>query len=419
MKLHHWSRVVIGMLVAAVMLAALGPLPAVTASPPEAETFSATLEPLAGLVQHLPSGSSTWDTVTKVTLVRAGDQVRTGDNGAARLSTVTGIKVELYPTTLVELKDLALGEGADSSLKFILSQTVGTSYTTTDQALKKDDHVQVITPSVTANIRGTKFYTFVSRTGHTAFIGEESNVELQTANRQISRMEPDNIGYFVLSIPNEPPATCTIDFLNRVVKGSILKELRSTGGRQILREFLTQFLESNVNSKIAAFLFRFLDIPETTDTKGMLDAIAKFDKQMELADFLKDFRSFLRAYFVFLSSGPMAPDTCGNGVKDPGETEQNCAVDVKNIASTKDNGLCETEKGESLLNDPPDCLPFGSLAKACADLINTILNPGPPPVVPPPRRRPTLTPRPTHVPPTQQPPPPPSPTVKPSGVGVP
>jgi hypothetical protein len=421
MKLPHWSRLVIGMLVAAVAFATLGPLPMVTASSPEAQAFSASLEPLAGLVQHLPSGSSTWETITNVTLVRTGDQVRTGDNGAARLSTVTGLKVELYPTTLVELKDLAMGEGADSSLKFVLSQTVGTSYMTVDQALKPDDHVQIITPSVTANIRGTKFYTFVSRNGPTAFIGEEKTVEMQTINRQVSKIDPDNIGYVVLNVPKEPPATCTIDFLNRSAKGTVLRDLRTPAGMQVLRDFLTQFLESNVNSKIAAFLFRFLDLPETTDPKAILDAIAKFNKQVLLPDFLTDFRSFLRAYFVFLSSGPLAPETCGNGAKDTGETEQNCAADLMDISSTKDNNLCETEKGESLVNDPADCMPFGALAKACADLVNTTLNAGTPPVVPPaPRRRPTFTPPPATVPPVQAPPPPPAtPTVRPSGVGVP
>jgi hypothetical protein len=420
MKLHHWYRVVIGMLVAVVAFSALGPLPTITASPSEAQTFSATLEPLAGLVQQLASGSSTWETVTKVTLIRTGDQVRTGDNGAARLSTVTGIKLEIYPTTLVELKDLAMGEGADSSLQFVLTQSVGTTYMTVDQTLKSSDQVQIITPSVTANIRGTKFYTFVSRNGHTAFIGEEKTVELQTPNRQISRLDPDNIGYFVLNIPNQPPAVCTIDFLNRFARGSVLRDLRTPAGMQILRDFLAQFLESNVNSKVATFLFRFLDLPETTDPKAIMDAIAKFNKQVQLPDFLADFRSFLRAYFVFLSSGPSAPETCGNGAKDTGETEQNCAADMMDITATRDNGFCETEKGESLLNDPPDCLPFGQIVRACANLIHDIFHPGPGPgpgPQPGPGRRPTRTPTSTPPQPTQPPPPPP--TLNPSGVGNP
>jgi hypothetical protein len=406
MKPHHWPRVVIGMLVAAIIISALGPLnTTVTASPPGAQTFSASLEPLAGLVQFLASGSSTWETANNVTLIRPGDQVRTGDNGAARLSTVTGISLEIYPTTLVELKDLNLGEGADSKLQFVLTQSVGTTYMTVDQTLKSGDQVQIITPSVTANIRGTKFYTFVSRTGHTGIIGEEKTIELQTGNRQVSRVDPDNIGYFILNLT--PEVTCTIEFLNRSTRGTVLRNLRTPAELQTFREFLTQFLESNVNSKIATFLFRFLDLPETTDPKGILDAITKFNKQVQLADFLKDFRSFLRAYFVFLSSGPSAPDTCGNGAKDAGETEQNCAADVQDISTTKDNGLCETEKGESLLNDPPDCLPFGQVVKACVELLHSIFQPGQPPVRPPRARRPTAT-------PTQ---PQPTATLRPSGVG--
>src|SRR3954462_1395293 len=162
MRLHRWLKASIGLLViTATLLASLGAVPNSITAAPSAQTFSATVEPLGGLVQHLPSGQKDWQTISKVTLVGPGDQIRTGDTGAARINIVTGIRVEIYPTSLVELRNLSLGEGADSSLKFALIQTSGTTYTTIDQKLKRGDSVLVVTPSVAANIRGTKFYTFV------------------------------------------------------------------------------------------------------------------------------------------------------------------------------------------------------------------------------------------------------------------
>ncbi len=371
MNKHRWLRVVVGMAVIAGVASAFAPVPMATAQP-QRDSFSGTLEPLAGLVQYLPSGKITWETLTKVTLLHKGDQVRTADGGAARLSTITGIKIEIYPTTLIELRDLSLSEGSDGSLRFRMSQVTGTTYIDIEQALKRGDSVQIVTPSAIATVRGTRFYAFVSRTGDSAFVGDDDKLLVQTPEGDPDTSEADNIAFFALNL-QEPPATCTIEFLTANSKGSILKELQTGEDRQLLKNVLTGFLTSNVNTKITAFLYRFLDLPETTSVREILASIDSFDKAMELKDFMSDFRSFLRAYFAFVSTGPLAPETCGNGKADPGEDKKNCAVDTDNLSDTQNDAMCETEKGESLINNPPDCLPFGDVLLDCENVIDKAL----------------------------------------------
>jgi hypothetical protein len=384
MNKHRWLRVIVGMVVIAAVASAFAPVQTTTAQPPR-DSFSGTLEPLAGLVQYLPSGKPTWETLTKVTLLHKGDQVRTGDNGAARLSTVTGIKIEIYPTTLIELRELSLSEGRDGSLRFRMSQVTGTTYINIEQALKRGDSLQIVTPSAIATVRGTRFYAFVSRMGDSAFVGDDNKVLVQTPEGDTDTNEADNIAFFTLNL-QEPPTTCTIEFVTANSTGTLLKELQTKEGRQLLKNVLTGFLTSNVNSKITAFLYRFLDLPETTSVREILTSIDSFDKAIELKDFMSDFRTFLRAYFAFVSTGPLASETCGNGKADPGEDKKNCAVDTDNLSDTQNDAMCETEKGESLINNPPDCLPFGDLLRDCENVIDKKLGqaaPGAPTITPP------------------------------------
>jgi hypothetical protein len=96
----------------------------------------------------------------------------------------------------------------------------------------------------------------------------------------------------------------------------------------------------------------------------------RYDKPVNLTNFLNDFRSFLRAYFTFVSTTPLPPLTYGNLRKDDGETAENCPTDVADITPSKGNAICETSLSESLINDRPDCLP--GLPKLI-DCINVII----------------------------------------------
>jgi hypothetical protein len=374
MDLHRWFKAFISLVIVVAVMGIMVSVHPVTAQPSNA-SFSATLEPIAGLVQFLPAGQTSWQTLTKVTLVHEGDQIRTGDLGAARLSTVTGIKVEIYPTTLLQVRILALGDGTNSSLSFRLSQVVGVTYMTIDQPLKASDNVQIVTPAALATIHGTRLYTFASRSGDTGFFGDQNKFVASSPVGQTYTNDQDNITFFPLSAP---VAQCTLDFLKANGQGSLLTELKTAGGRKLLGSVLTSFLPSNVHTRVTDFLSRLLGFTDAKTVQQILDALNSMDKPMEMSAFMTDFRSFLRAYFAYLSSGVLSPTTCGNGKVDSGETAQNCAVDVANVAPTTGNKLCETEKGESLVNDTPDCLPFGGFVTACEDLIDRTL--GKPPV---------------------------------------
>jgi hypothetical protein len=289
-------------------------------------------------------------------------------------------------------------------LSFRLSQVVGVTYLNIQQPLKPSDHVQIITPAAMATIHGTRLYTFASRTGDTAFFGDQNKFLAASPIGQTFTNEQDYISFFPLTVP---VAQCTIAFLSANNKGSLLTELQSTGGRKLLGAVLTSFLPSNVHTRVTDFLSRLLGFTDAKTVQEILDGLNAMDKPMVMPDFMTDFRSFLRAYFAFLSSGTLSPATCGNGVVDTGETAQNCAVDAANISATEGNKLCETEKGESLINDPPDCLPFGPFMTSCEDLIDRILGGhetgqpivGPRPTLVPGNPSPTPWPTATWVPP--------------------
>src|SRR5579871_2681505 len=169
MLVHRWIKMVVALLVAVAVVAALEPS-IFTGAAPDAQDFSATIQPIGGLVQQLAAGQQTWATLTKVGLLHAGDQIRTGAKGTAQVSTVTGIHMQVFPNTLLELKSLSLGTGNNAELQFVMTEISGLTYTTVDQALKPGDNVQVISPSSTSTIHGTKWYTFVDRNGDTAYV---------------------------------------------------------------------------------------------------------------------------------------------------------------------------------------------------------------------------------------------------------
>ncbi len=77
---------------------------------------SATLTPVAGLVQYLARGASDWVTLQDTQLFNKGDQLRTGSDGYARLNVVTGIQVDVYQTSIVEMNSLEMGPESGETL---------------------------------------------------------------------------------------------------------------------------------------------------------------------------------------------------------------------------------------------------------------------------------------------------------------
>jgi len=396
MTQHRWLKAILTL---ALLVTALVTVPSVLARP-NRQSFSASLTPVAGTVQYLPAGRAQWLNVTQVTLINQGDQIRTSDDGIARLSVVTGIEVEIYPSSWVVLNDLALGQ-SDDALRFSLGQVVGSTFTNVTQKLDANDTVQVLTPGASASVRGTQFFVFVTADLHISILPALDTVTVTTIDNRSFTITPDDLARILLTKPFA--AVCTVDYLrNNTTSVALVQIIRSDTEADELKQFLTDSLTSNVNPEVRTFLRQLLklevianfatlsDDADQSELQELLQAIKGFTgRAPELAELLKSYRGFMGTYLNFLTNGKaVAPATCGNGRQDDGETVDNCALDFVNVGPTCGNGLCETERkelGESLINCPADCLPGnGDFALQCIRLQNDEVPPPPPPPPPPP-----------------------------------
>ncbi len=371
MMLHRHVKIFVVVVVILVWMAALIPAMSIIARP-QAQEFAATIKPLSGLVQRYQADQGTWQTLTKIELMRSGDQVRTGDVGTAQLSTVTGIKMNIYPNTVIQLKSLALSTTDDSRLTFVITQTSGVTYMDVSRILKATDNVQVVTPPFIATARGARFYTFVGRTGSAAVISEGDSVELQGVKGAAVKIGADNVAYYTLDFSATSPAACSTDLLGQ--NGYVvLKDLQSDTNRTTLRSFLADFLESNINLRSTSYAAALLSLGDV-NAKQLIDAVPTFDRLPPLPVFSKDLRGVLVDYFTATSGNALAPVTCGNGKQDANESAANCKEDTADVSASCGNNLCETGRGESVVNCSADCLPYGQLAQSCTETLNTTVN---------------------------------------------
>ncbi len=357
----------------------------------QAQSFSATLSPIAGVVQVLVQGETDWKNVVETTLINQGDQIRTGNDGLARLNVVTGISVDIHPTTWVEVDDLALGEGDNSALTYSLFQLVGRTYVYVDQELNPDDRVQVIYPTVGIVVTGTKFFNFIHPNLNAFVMVEEGETNVEGAELPNVTVTPENALYVEFDLPQPVPQVCTLDLLRTAIQKREITEIRpNNAGIEALRRHLVEAVTGQVNLEVRPYMRALLGLPpvdlakltqreDVDELTELLNAIPTFDGDgMELIEFLADYREFWQVYFSTMSSTPLAPETCGNGEQDDGETAQNCATDFADPQPCG-NGLCEVDRmiqgdlGESVINCPADCLPYPDLARSCGAILRGII----------------------------------------------
>lgn len=389
-------RFVLGVIV--VVAAALASAPVANL---QAQSFSATLSPIAGVVQVLLQGESEWQNVVETTLINQGDQVRTGNDGLARLNVVTGISVDIHPTTWVEINDLSLGEGDNSALTYSLFQMVGRTYVYVDQELNPDDRVQVIYPTVGIIVTGTKFFNFIHPNLNAFVMVEEGEATAEGTQLPMVTVTPENALYVEFDLPQPVPQVCTLDLLNTAVQKLEITEIAPDGeGIAALRRHLVEAVTGQVNLEVRPYMRALLGLPavdltaldqqqDEEELAELLNAIPTFEGDgMELVEFLADYREFWQVYFTTMSSNPLAPETCGNAEQDDGETAQNCPTDFADPQPCGNN-LCEIDRmvqgdlGESVINCPADCLPYADLARTCGAIVRGVVG-RPTPEVPTP-----------------------------------
>lgn len=391
MKINRLAKPISVMLITAALMMTL--LPSMIT--PRAQSFSATLTPIAGLVQVLPMGQTEWKTVTKTTLLNQGDQVRTGSTGIGNINVVSGIEVDIYPVTVVELHDLRLGDSTRQGMVFNLFHLVGAVFMKVDMEVTARDRIETTLPLAGVKVEGTKWYTFVTPKMDALVVPAEDQVTIRGVTGSRYVIDPEE-AYWVFVTAQSNPLVCTADFLRRGIGERLISE-KKAGAADVtgLRDHLKEDLIRNVNPQYRNFLHDQLNIPqedfitmtledEDTALKDLVPLIDKFDAKGErLPKFLEIYRDFWSTYWTQVQDTPMALETCGNNVEDAGETEDNCENDF-NLKPYCGNGFCETDRfrpgilGESSINCPDDCRIGGGLDQSCALVTNNLLNPPPP-----------------------------------------
>jgi len=379
--------------IALVTVAALSGLPLRVAAQQE---FSASLTPVAGLVQYQARGSTRWVTLTDTQIIRAGDQLRTGNNGLARLTVVTGIEVTIYPTSLVQLDSLAMAQ--DAGQTFLLTQLVGQTFVSINRALRPTDKVQVTLPTSGVTVKGTQFWLFVHPDLRGAIFSQDNKVSVRSGNGQTTEVTPENFTFIDVKLPNPVPLICSPAFLQDNVAATLVSvpvqgdKAKESAVHQFLRDFIT----ANVNPLMRTFLRGYLGLKSVSLTSlapdqdkaeldELLKAVADLDTtKLNLTDLLTKYREYWGNTYKGSLNSALAAATCGNGRQDSGETASNCPTDVSNDTTKAacGNGLCETNRtglAESVINCTADCLSHESLARSCAALILAPVLPQVPP----------------------------------------
>jgi len=313
---------------------------------------------VGGLVQYLPSGKSEWVTVNQVTLINEGDQVRTGEGGIAKLNVVTGTQVDIFPSSVIALNALSMGDGK-SGMTFNMLQLQGMTEVTVSQTIKAGDSLTVSTPTFTANIRGTKFKTGVASDGSAIAFTDEGTIVLLGADGKQIEVGPGGFAAATLNTSNAP-ADANADFLGANV---VMKGFKDQGVQDTLKSFLKAFLKDNNSALTKGFIAALVGADANASTDDLLAALD--GATLNFDTFKTGFSSFVTSWSTEAAKNPLAPVTCGDGQQQADETSANCPEDFADL-SGKGNKVCEADKGESIINDAEDCAPLANLLSSAA-----------------------------------------------------
>ncbi|HEX3052307.1 MAG TPA: SH3 domain-containing protein, partial [Aggregatilineaceae bacterium] len=127
-------------------------------------------------MSSLASQTALPQTINEPVFVDEGDTIRTDRTGLAYLLFFEGTESEIKANTWVIVTTLELPAEEDDDLSIALDVLVGATLTSVEAALDPEDRFEIHTPSATAVVRGTRWWTIVDRDGQTTFIVEEGTV---------------------------------------------------------------------------------------------------------------------------------------------------------------------------------------------------------------------------------------------------
>jgi hypothetical protein len=373
------------------------------------QNFAGSLVPVSGLVQYRASGAQDWITLRGRQNIRVGDQIRTGADGFAQLNVVSGIALDIYPTSLLQIG--VMQQRAERGVLVSIEQIVGKTLSRVDRALRPEDRFQVVLPTAGITVEGTQFWSLVAPNVHASIMSQEGEVRIISADGQDVRVDEERFVFIDFQLPSPPPDTCT-DELRQSSTATLVVVPLNAAREQATRNFLTDVFTSNQNPLVRVFMRELLGLEAKDDAalsaeedeqalQEILEAIRNVDlANLDLNDLMARYRTYWLSTYRSALRNPIAPATCGNMRQDAGETAENCPTDFSEMAFCGNN-ICETDRrgaAESVVNCPADCLPPEALALSCiarSSQVFGLATEVPPPT--PPGGFPANTPTPTPI----------------------
>ena len=124
-------------------------------------------------------------------MVRAGDLVKTSENGRLTLNWVDGSRIRLDPSTTLKVLKCSLNKSSNARTS-LFHLDVGRVWIRILEALGERSKFQIRTPTVTAGVRGTVFSVEITADGDTQISVYEGSVALEAAGKLLKAGAGEN-----------------------------------------------------------------------------------------------------------------------------------------------------------------------------------------------------------------------------------
>ena len=136
----------------------------------------ATLVPVEGEVEIMPTGSAIWRPASVSERMQAGERIRTGPLSAATLVFFDGSTTDLQAETEIAIVQASSRPGGGSVI--VLRQALGQAYSRVQRLPGQASRFEIETPAAVASVHGTEFTVAVEADGTTRVAVVEGVVEV-------------------------------------------------------------------------------------------------------------------------------------------------------------------------------------------------------------------------------------------------